>query len=559
MHLVLHIALVLLATAAPAAAAPVERDTPRTAAVGFLQAARDGDYARAATYLDLRRLPPAQREERGPELARRLKWILDRTLWVEPEALSDDPDGHRDDDLAPRLDRVGTITTSRGPVDVLLERGVADGGWQIAASTVAHIPALYAEFGVGPLADLLPAPLLDVHVLEIALWQWFGLVLIVLAALAIAWIGARVLIRGLRPLAARLGPSVEAELLAGETGPLRLAIGLGVFAAGVLALRLALPALGFFLAVERGLAVVTLAWFGMRGIELAMAAANRRLALQGRRDATAVMAVGRKALKVGMFVIAMLALLQNLGVNVTGLLAGLGIGGLAVALAAQRTVENLFGGISLLVDQPVRVGDFCRFGDRIGTVEEIGLRSTRVRTLDRTVVSVPNAEFATLQLENFAVRDRIWLGATLGLRYETTPEQLRYVLVEVRKMLYAHPRVHPDPARIRFVGFGASSLDLEIFAYVLTADFGEFLGIREDLYLRIMDIVAAAGTGFAFPSTTTYLARDAGLDASRTQAAEAAVRAWRERRELPLPDFTPEAIASLRGTIAYPPPGAPGS
>lgn len=556
----LVLAVVLAVVPAPASAQPVEQGTPHEAVIGFLQAARDGDYERAATYLDLRRLPPAQRVQRGPQLARELKWVLDRKLWVEPEILSTEPEGHRDDGLPARLDRVGTITTSRGPVDVLVERTTGPGGeprWHVAATTVAQVPALYAEFGAGALTKLLPALLLDIHVLEIALWQWIALVLLVLVAGGAAWIGAWALVRLLRPLAARLGPSVEAELLAGETGPLRLALGLAVFSVGVLALRLSLPALNFFLAVERALAVVTVAWFGLRAVELATAALARRLLLQGRPGTTTVIPLGRKALKVAVFVIAVLALLQNVGVNVTGLLAGLGIGGLAVALAAQKTVEHLFGGVSLLVDQPVRVGDFCRFGDRVGTVEDVGLRSTRVRTLDRTVVTVPNAEFSALQLENFTLRDRIWLSPKIGLRYETTPDQLRYVLVEVRKMLYAHPRVHPDPARIRFVGFGDYSLDLEIFAYVETTDYGEFLSIREDIYLRIMDIVAAAGTGFAFPSNTTYFARDTGVDTARQQAVEAQVRAWREREELLLPDFTPEAIASVKATLPYPPPGAP--
>jgi MscS family membrane protein len=250
--------------------------------------------------------------------------------------------------------------------------------------------------------------------------------------------------------------------------------------------------------------------------------------------------------------------LQNIGLNVTGILAGLGIGGLAVALAAQKTVENLFGGVTLILDQPVRVGDFCRFGDRIGTVEEVGLRSTRIRTLDRTVVSVPNGHFASLELENFTVRDRIWLHTTIGVRYETTPDQLRHVLVEIRRMLYAHPQVDPRPARIRFVNFGAYSLDLEIFAYVLTADYDEFLAIQEDIYLRIMDIVEQSGTGFAFPSQTTYLARDHGLDGAKREAAEAQVAAWRRAGALHLPDFPPEAVSALKGTLDYPPQGSAG-
>jgi MscS family membrane protein len=146
--------------------------------------------------------------------------------------------------------------------------------------------------------------------------------------------------------------------------------------------------------------------------------------------------------------------LNNVGFNVTTLMAGLGIGGLAVALAAQKPLENLIGAITLYTSRPVRVGDFCRFGDKIGTVEEVGLRATKVRTLDRTLVNIPNAEFVHLHLDNFTKREKIWYHPRISLRYETTPDQVRYILVEVRKVLYAHPKVLSDPARIRFVGFG---------------------------------------------------------------------------------------------------------
>jgi MscS family membrane protein len=195
----------------------------------------------------------------------------------------------------------------------------------------------------------------------------------------------------------------------------------------------------------------------------------------------------------------------------------------------------------------------------VGTVEEIGLRSTRVRTLDRTLVTVPNAEFSTIQLENFAARDRIWYHPRLGLRYETTPDQLRFVLVELRRMLYSHPKIDPDPARVRFVGFGDSSLDLDIYAYVRTGDYNEYLEVAEDLNLRVMDIVAQAGTGFAFPSSTTYLAKDDGIDPERSASAEQAVAGWRERGELYLPAFPPEQIQELAGQLAWPPEGTPGA
>jgi MscS family membrane protein len=277
---------------------------------------------------------------------------------------------------------------------------------------------------------------------------------------------------------------------------------------------------------------------------------------KGMASIHAILPLGRRMTKAVLIILASIALLQNLGVNVSGLVAGLGIGGLAFALAAQKTIENLFGGATIIADQPVRVGDFCRFGDKIGTVEDIGLRSTRIRTLDRTVVTVPNAEFSSLQLENFAKRDRIRLHFTIGVRYETSADQLRHLLVEVKRLLVAHPKILPDPARVRFVNFGAHSLDLEIFCYIGTADWNEFLAIREDIYLRIMDAVENSGTEFAFPSQTLYLGRDGGLDREAVARAEKSVQDWRASHKLPLPDPTETMLTELDDSLDYPPEGS---
>jgi MscS family membrane protein len=397
---------------------------------------------------------------------------------------------------------------------------------------------------------------LDTRVLNVAVWKWIALLTLVVAAWAISWVGVTLIVRLARPIARRSRAVLDERLLEAATGPGRLALALAVFATGTMLLPLMPATRALLLTLERAAVTVIVAWLLLRVVDILVGAAQARLLAGGRDGAARMVPMGGKAAKVAVLCLALLAVLQNVGVNITGILAGLGIGGLAVALAAQKTVENVFGGITLIVDQPVRVGDFCRFGDRVGTVEEVGLRSTRIRTLDRTVVAVPNAEFVSMHLENFTRRDRIWLHTTLALRYETTPDQLRHVLVGIRSMLYAHPRVDPAPARIRFVGFGAHSLDLEIFAYVRTTDYDDFLAVREDVYLRIMDIVNASGTGFALPSRTLYLGRDGGLDAARRRDAEASVRGWRDRGELCLPDFPPERVSALAASLDYPPAGA---
>ena len=221
----------------------------------------------------------------------------------------------------------------------------------------------------------------------------------------------------------------------------------------------------------------------------------------------------------GLFAVAVLLSIGagRLGVPVYGIAAGLGVGGLAVALAAQPTVENLIGSLSLFADKPVQTGDFCKYGGDIGTVEAIGMRSTRIRGIDRTLTTIPNGALSKMPVVNFTQRDRMLIHKVISVRYETSPDQLRYLLAKMREMLLGHPRINPDPARVRFISFGSSSLDLEVFAYAVTRDWNEFLGIQEDVLLRVMDIVEQSGTAFAFPSQTLYFTLDQGLDGQGTR------------------------------------------
>jgi MscS family membrane protein len=521
-RLVLSIALLAPILLGVGAARGAERQTPRAAALGFLASAQAGDWDRAAAYLDLSGVTASSRDARGRRLARELAVVLERTVRLDPDTLSDEPGGDRLDGLTADLERLGLVQSGAGPVDLLLRRAPGlDGGWRVAPRTVAAVPALYTEFGPGWIESVLPRPLVELRVLQVALWQWLALLLVVLVAWGVSWAAVVALGRLARRVVARSATPVDDQLVAALLGPAWAGLALAIFAVGIVGLALPLPIGRVITTVERAAVVLILAWGTLRIVDVFATVIVERLAARGQPAAIAMVPIGGKAAKVVVLMFAVLATLQNVGVNVTGVLAGLGIGGLAVALAAQKTVENLFGGVTVILDQPVRVGDFCRFGDRIGTVEEVGLRSTRIRTLDRTVVSIPNAEFSSMQLENFSRRERIWLHATLGLRYETTPDQLRSVLDRVHKLLRAHPRVDPEPARIRFVGFGAYSLDCEIFAYILTADYGEFLAIREEILLQIMDVVAASGTSFAFPSQTLYVGQDPGLDEARRRDAEA--------------------------------------
>lgn len=246
--------------------------------------------------------------------------------------------------------------------------------------------------------------------------------------------------------------------------------------------------------------------------------------------------------------------LSVLGVPLLAVVASLGVGGVAFALAARPTLENLIAGVTLYLDKPVRIGQFCQFEDVVGTVERIGLRSTRIRRWGGSLLSIPNAQFAEHLLDNFNDARYIWIRQRLRLRYDTSPDQLSYVLAKTRELLFAHPKIVSP--RVRFIGFGDDALTVEIVCYSDTGVWSEWHAIREDVFLRIIDIIERSGTRLALPSTTTYFTRDGGIDEARRDAAEQQVREWIEGGELPFPDMSEAQRAALAGTLSFPPEGS---
>lgn len=528
------------------------RDTPKGTVIGFIRAARAGDAERAAQYLDTRRLPDPVSER-----VNELRLVLDYgRLEREVEALSSQPEGDLDDDLPPKLERVGTVTGAEAEVEIELERVERKGLtpiWRFTANTLKGVPAVYREIQPAWIEQFLWSPLKEIRYLNTPLWKWLILPLSLGVVLLVARLISRAALALLSPVLFKVSGERARAPLQQIVAPIRLLIASLVMAAWLSITTVPLLTRIDLNRVALVLGVVGLVWFLTRVIDIAMQSIESRLRRRNQAGRITVSHLMASLIKVGILIVGALSLLYHFDVDLTTTLAGLGIGGVAVAFAAQKTLENLFGGIMIISDQPVRVGDFCKADDVMGTVETIGLRSTRIRTLDRTVVSVPNAKMAAMNVENYGTRDMLLFRPTLGLRFETQADQMRYVLAEIRRMFYEHPMVQSEDARIRFVRYGGSSLDLDIFAYVLTTQFDEFLQVQEDLLLRIMDIVEASGTGFAFPSSTTYLARDSGLDKDKTDEAVATVGRWREKRELPFPDFHPSQIAELENRIQYPP------
>ena len=543
------------APAQPAAVDALGRDTPKGTVVGFIKAASDDNLQRAAQYLDTRHIP-----RQVGERIQQLLVVLNRGLLPRDiDQLSDAREGNLDDDLEPNLERVGVIKRGSASLEILLERVERRGYtpiWRFSAATLNGVPAIYEEISPPWIESIIWPPLREIRYLDVPLWQWLGIPLTLLLVLGMARLLSFGVFAVLRPLLYWITGERAVAQLAQITAPVRL-IAVGVATLVWLAFG-NLPLLARFnvarLAVALG--IVGLAWLLMRLTDISTQMVEARLRRMNDPGGVTIAQLTGSVAKVVTLFVAVIALLYLASVDLTAALAGLGIGGIAIAFAAQKTLENLFGGVMIISDQPVRVGDFCKAGNVLGTVESIGLRSTRIRTLDRTVVSIPNAQMATENLENYGFRDKIWFRPTLALRYETRADQLRYVLAEIRRMFYEHPMVENASARIRFARFGNSSLDLDIFAYVLTGEMARFLEVQEDLLLRIMDIVESSGTGFAFPSTTAYFARDRGLDEDKTQQALDAVRQWREGQQLPFPNFHPSRIAEFENKLEYPPPGS---
>jgi MscS family membrane protein len=354
-------------------------------------------------------------------------------------------------------------------------------------------------------------------------WQWVAMPV----AALVAWLAGRLLgwltRKLLAPLFARTRTTWDDVFLERLAAPLTALWSLGVAYAMLPWLALSE---GAERSVERGLhaaSFVVLFWAALRGVDIAFRFLGSWPWATANPLAAGVLPLGSKIARVAVFVIGAIAVLTQLGYPVASLLAGLGIGGLALALAAQKTVENLFGSVSISVDQPCRVGDFVKVEGVAGNVESIGLRSTRIRTLDRTVVTIPNGKLADARIENVAPRDRVRLYCVLNLVYGTTADQLRAVLAGVEAALRAQPTLHPEGVSVRFVALGAFSLDVEVVASFATTDWGEFMAVRQELFLRFMEIVEAAGTDFAFPTQTVRVAGE--VPVRRADGAEGVARA----------------------------------
>lgn len=480
---------------------PLERESPQSSVYAFLQACQGHDYDKAAKYLDLRKLPSDQRLKDGPALAQQLQQILDRDAQFDVANLSQDLEGSRAGGLPPGRERVDSFTVNGQTLDLELERIKLRSGiyvWLFSADSVERIPKIVRLTSDSPVEKHLPDPLVSWKIADTPAWRVIGLFLLALALAALSRLLSRFALLCCEPLLKRILPKTNRSVLAEFVGPLAMLLAVVLFRAGMVWLD---PSPKLHLYLTRALTVMFFAalfWLSVAVVDLS--AGRLRFALREKHQGFySVLPLASRITKLIILALMIVAVLSSWGYNTTTILAGLGVGGIAIALAAQKTIENLFGGVSIISDRPVSVGDYCKFGDKEGTVEDIGLRSTRVRAPDRTLVTVPNGQFSSMTIENISARDKMLFHFTLNLHRDTTPDQVRILLIAIKKILTENPKLEAGAAPVHLANVGKESLDLEMSAYVLTRNGDEFTQTQQDLYLQILDAVEAAGTKVAPP------------------------------------------------------------
>ena len=548
---------VLQSSSTPASTAnssdPLNRNTPSNAILGFLKAAQSNDYSIAAQYLQM---SAARRQADGEQLATKLKFVLDHAAFSGNLSRFNQAEGIPQEGVALGRQKLGTLSSIESEVDLDLVR-VSDPSagkiWLVSSDTLAKVPELYEQLDARQVEGNLPQVLVKHQLGGLSLWQWLALLIAVPVAAAVGWMVLALLEIPLRWWARRQG-HMDVANWRSVSGPAWLCGGTLVHQA--LSRYLGLPLLQrhYYFQVTSVALVVGGTWIFWRAVQWSLNRVRNRALVHGHVGTGSLVLLAERILKAVIFCMGVLAVLGSLGFNMSTALAGLGIGGLAIGFGAQKTIENLFGGVSILGDEVVRVGDVCRFGDRTGTVEDIGLRSTRIRTEERTLLAIPNGTVATINIENLSRRDKLLFKTNLGVRSETKADHLRYVLSEVRRLLYSHPKVESKTVRVRLTDIAGTSLNVEVLSYILTQDFNEFAAVREDLLLRMLEIVDDAGSGLALPSQTLYLGRDTGLEREKAEGAAKKIAELRDGKQLPFPDFHEKDIASFKGSIEYPQP-----
>lgn len=495
--------------AKPAAEAPavpadvLGRETPRSMVAGLIGALAELDYDRAAQFFDLP-APTSNRQQRtAASQARAFHALLDDSGSLKPfAALSNVDTGRLDDDLPADEENIGEVTLQGKEVPILLTRG-QDGDrqvWRISKETLA---LMSTAIKLAPVAQAPPknewfvagAPIKDWGVL-------LGLGVVVFGGL---WLVSVICVTVIRRLVADPAASSGYRFAEAALPPLSLLIAVAVFYNWADALPVSIVARQNLLRYAGVITAIAVVWFGLRLVDGIADLAVARMQGHQRRQIVSVIILARRTVKFLLLAFAGIGILGTFGIDVTTGIAALGIGGIALALGAQKTVENLVGSVTIIADRPLQVGDFVKVGDVVGTVEDVGIRSSRIRTGERTVVTVPNGDLSARQIENYAERDRFLFNPVIAISYGTTSAKLREAIPIVQQVLATHDKM-AEGARARLGNITDRAFNIEVFSYIDVPDFDTQVVIREELLLTIYERLEAAGIGLAFPTQTVFYA-----------------------------------------------------
>ncbi|MDQ2821502.1 MAG: mechanosensitive ion channel family protein [Pseudomonadota bacterium] len=492
------------ASAAATAAVPdrFDRGTPRSSVTSLINALAKHDYDLASNYIEAPTQGKNRQKTPGTELARRLQVLLDKGGSLQPfAALSNDAAGRLNDDLAIDREDVGDITIGGKEVPVLLARTSENDQtvWKVARETssqlavAANDAVASAPAGSGGYM-LAGAPLKD----------WLLLLGLAVASFVGLWLIATIVVMGVRRLVADPATNATYLFLQASLPPFSLLFAIGVFYSWVEELPVGIVARQTFLRYSGVVSVLAFVWFGLRLVDAISDLAISRMARRQRRQVISVVTLLRRTVKVLLLVLSGVGILDTFGINVTTGIAALGVGGIALALGAQKTVENLVGSVTVIADRPAQIGDNIKVGTVTGTVEDIGIRSTRLRTSERTIVTIPNGDFSARQIENYADRDRFLFNPVIPIGPATTTAQLKEAIRLIQEVLTAHDDVAAG-ARARLANITERGFAIDTTAYIALHDADASNLVREALLLGICAALEEADIKLAFPTPPVVL------------------------------------------------------
>ena len=489
---------------APPVQQTVDPSSPRQSMEQYFEFAREGRWKDAAQYLSTDPTDSA----RGAELAERLKVVLDRHLWVDLDQLSPLAEGDTTDGLRGGLDQVGMLPRANGlfePVRLTKVTRGASSWWAFTPSVVRQVDTWYAELSDNWIRELVPEPLRRTGPLRIQWYQWLALLVLIPLIVLLGTAVQRLLTLALQAIVRRTPGTWDDDLLPQLRAPLLLFC-VALFVVPVTA-WLGLNALvqGFISSVIKAAVTAALFWALLRALGVVEARVIASAWATQRADVLSLAPLGGRLAKVLVGFLGVVAVLSQFDIPVGTLLAGLGIGGIAIALGAQKTLENVIGSIAIVSDKPFEVGDWIKVEDVEGTVEQVGIRSTRIRTFDRTIISYPNGKLADMRLESFSARDRFRLNTIIGLVYGTTASQMRQIVGEIEGALRGNPKVWQEIVIVRLDNLGSYALNVRIVAWFLASDAMEFRDLNQEFLLQVLEIVERAGSSFAFPTQTLVM------------------------------------------------------